>query len=82
MLNRKYQHIQSENAPHIGMGKSGSIGLIVASMVGILVWLVFIFLFARTVRRVQSVPEHHCLHRIAVHHWFADRLDVDYLGTR
>ena len=46
MLNRKYQHIQSENSPHMGMGKSGSIGLIVASMVGVLVWLFFILLFA------------------------------------
>lgn len=46
MFNQKYQHIDSKSAPHMGMGKSGSIGLIVASMVGFLVWLVFILLFA------------------------------------
>ena len=46
MLNQKYQHIESEGAPPMEMGKTGPIGLVVASMVGILVWLVFILLFA------------------------------------
>jgi len=46
MLNRKYQPIESESAPPTEMRKSGPIGLIVASMVGFLVWLVFILLFA------------------------------------
>jgi hypothetical protein len=46
MLNRKYQPIENENAPPMEMRKSSPIGLIVASMVGFLVWLVFILLFA------------------------------------
>ena len=46
MLNRKYQPIESESAPPIGMQKSGPTGLIVVSMVGFLAWLVFILLFA------------------------------------
>ena len=46
MLNRKYQPIESEGAPPVEMQKSGPTGLIVVSMVGFLVWLVFILLFA------------------------------------
>jgi len=46
MLNRKYQPIENESAPTTEMQKSLPIGLIVASMVGFLVWLVFILLFA------------------------------------
>ncbi len=47
MLNRKYETISNECAPTaMEKGKTGPIGLIVASMVGFLVWLVFILLFA------------------------------------
>jgi hypothetical protein len=46
MLNRKYQSIENEGAPTTEMRKSLPIGLIVASMVGFLAWLVFILLFA------------------------------------
>jgi len=46
MLNRKYQPIERESAPPMEMRKSSPFGLIVASIVGFLVWLVFILLFA------------------------------------
>jgi hypothetical protein len=46
MLNGKYQLIESENAPSVDMQKAFPIGLIVASMIGFLVWLVFILIFA------------------------------------
>jgi hypothetical protein len=46
MWNRKYHLIENETAPTTEMRKSLPIGLIVASMVGLLVWLVFILLFA------------------------------------
>jgi hypothetical protein len=46
MWNRKYRPIENETAPTTEMQKSLPIGLIVASMVGLLVWLVFILLFA------------------------------------
>ena len=46
MLNRKYQLIESESAPPVDMQKSLPIGLIVASMISFLVWLVFILIFA------------------------------------
>jgi hypothetical protein len=46
MLKRQYQSIENESAPPMEMRKSSPIGLIVASMVGFLVWLVFILLFA------------------------------------
>jgi hypothetical protein len=46
MLNRKHQLIESEGAPPVDMQKSLPIGLIVASMIGFLVWLVFILIFA------------------------------------
>jgi Kef-type K+ transport system membrane component KefB len=46
MLNQKDQPIENESAPPNDMQKSGPIGLVVASMVGFLVWLVFILLFA------------------------------------
>jgi hypothetical protein len=46
MRNRKYRPIENETAPTTEMQKSLPIGLIVASMVGLLVWLVFILLFA------------------------------------
>ena len=42
MLNRKYPAVENEGAPNTEMQKSLPIGLIVASMVGFLVWLVFI----------------------------------------
>jgi hypothetical protein len=46
MLHLKYQTVENESAPPAEMRKSNPIGLIVASMVGFLVWLVFILLFA------------------------------------
>lgn len=46
MLNRKYQLVENEGAPPIKTGKSAPMGLIVASMFGFVVWLVFILLFA------------------------------------
>jgi hypothetical protein len=46
MLNRKYQPIENQSAPPMETRKSGPIGLVVASMVGFLVWLVFILVFA------------------------------------
>jgi len=46
MLNRKYQPIENESAPPMETQKSLPIGLIVASMVGFLMWLVFILFFA------------------------------------
>jgi len=46
MLNRKYQRIENEPAPPAETRNPLPIGLIVASMIGFLVWLVFILLFA------------------------------------
>ena len=46
MLNRKYQLAENESEPHMGLRKSGAIGLVIASMVGFLVWLFFILFFA------------------------------------
>ena len=46
MLNRKYHPIENESAPTAEMQKSFPMGLIVASMVGFLAWLVFILIFA------------------------------------
>ncbi|MGD0644798.1 MAG: hypothetical protein ABSA75_07825 [Candidatus Bathyarchaeia archaeon] len=46
MLNGKYRPIRIESGLSTGMRESGPFGLIIASMVGFLVWLVFILLFA------------------------------------
>jgi hypothetical protein len=46
MLNQKYQSVEVESAPSNAIGKSSPIGLIVASMIGFLVWLIFILFFA------------------------------------
>ena len=46
MLNRKYEYIESETAPPAETRTPLPIGLIVASMIGFLVWLVFILVFA------------------------------------
>ncbi len=46
MLNRKYLSIENETAPPAETRNPLPIGLIVASMIGFLVWLVFILLFA------------------------------------
>ncbi len=55
MLSNKYQHDANEykrlgnlqqSSPPTEARKSGPIGLIVASMLGIVVWLVFILLYA------------------------------------
>lgn len=45
-MNGKYQLIENEDAPPVDTQKAFPIGLIVASMIGFLVWLVFILIFA------------------------------------
>ena len=55
MLSHKYQPVECEylhlgnlrqSSPPTEVRKSGPIGLIVASMLGIIVWLIFILLYA------------------------------------
>jgi hypothetical protein len=46
MLNRKYQTTENESAPPMEKPKSLPIGLIVASIIGFLMWLFFILIFA------------------------------------
>jgi hypothetical protein len=46
MLNQKYQTPKIESALSTDMNKTGPFGLIIASMVGFVVWLVFILVFA------------------------------------
>ena len=46
MLTPNYQSVENQSMPSTEMPKSGPIGLVIASMIGFLVWLVFILLFA------------------------------------
>jgi hypothetical protein len=46
MLNHIYLSSENETAPSVDMRKAFPFGLIVASIIGFLVWLVFILLFA------------------------------------
>ena len=46
MMNFKHQLAENENAARLEKQRSNPFGLVIASMIGFLVWLVFILLFA------------------------------------